>query len=60
MLDDLLLLAGLGCLAYAAFLVDERLGFAVTGVGLILLSLAARDVKIRLPRPKFKGRPWRS
>lgn len=59
MLDDLLLLAGLGCLVYAAHLVDVRLGWAVAGVGLIFLSLAFRGTK--LPRPRFKirrkGRP---
>lgn len=52
MLDDLLLLAGLGCLVYAAFLVDERLGFAVAGLGLLLLSVAARGMK--MPRPRLK------
>lgn len=58
-MDDVLLVAGLGCLVYAAFLAAAIVGFAVLGVALVLLSFAAKDVKIPRPRLK-KGRSWRS
>ena len=57
-MDDLLLVAGLGCLVYSAFLVGSIVGFVVLGLALILLSFAAKDVKIRFPRVKV--RKWRS
>jgi hypothetical protein len=59
-MDDLLLVAGLGCLVYAAFLAGALVGFVVLGAALVLLSFAAKDVKIKLPRLKLKVRPWRS
>lgn len=59
-MDDVLLVAGLGCLVYAAFLQDRLLGFVALGVALVLLSVAAKDVKIPRPRLKLGKRPWRS
>jgi hypothetical protein len=59
-MDDLLLILGLASVVYAAFLFSPIVGFVVLGAALILLSFAAKDVKIKLPRPKFKVRPWRS
>ena len=58
-MDDVLLVAGLGCLVYAAFLAAAIAGFVALGLALVLLSFAAKDVKIRVPRLK-KGRSWRS
>jgi hypothetical protein len=51
-MDDLLLIAGLGCFVYPAWLTDERLGLIVLGIALVLVSFAFRGVKI--PRPRLK------
>jgi hypothetical protein len=56
MMDDLLLLAGLGVFVCAGFLVAPLVGLLVLGAVLVLLSLAFRGVKIPRPSLKFRRR----
>jgi hypothetical protein len=56
-MDDLLLILGLASVVYAAFLFTPIVGFVVLGAALILLSFAAKDVKIKLPRVEVQGAP---
>lgn len=54
-MDDVLLILGLACFVYPAWLTDERLGLIVLGVALVLLSFAFRGISVPRPRLKF----WR-
>lgn len=53
-MDDVLLILGLACFVYPAWLTDERLGLVVLGVALVLVSFAFRGVQVPRPRLKFK------
>jgi hypothetical protein len=55
-MDDLLLIAGMACFVWPAWLTDERLGLVVLGVALVLVSFAFRGVKIPRPRLKIRRR----
>lgn len=58
-MSNVLLILALAVWVYGSYQLDPVAGMFVLGAALLLLSLASKDVKIRVPRLKIRRRKAR-